>query len=136
REWLYCPDRKRQTTVTVYAGERLGAYETVPRYRRWRAARCDCRPRHRTPLVLGRVRREQARQDKGHGRQDGVGQPAHLDPHRRDRSGREGGTLDSGRWRAERAAPPRLDEELAALRHRDHRRRLPGEGRFEPRERT
>ena len=67
---------------------------------------------------------------KGHGRQGGVDQPAHVDPHRGDGSGREGGALGGRRWRAERADPPRLDQELAARRHRDHRRRLPGEGRF------
>ena len=56
----------------------------------------------------------------------------HIDVKTRRRQGR---ALDGRGRRAERAAPPRLEQEVAARGHRDPRRGLPGQGRREPRQR-
>ena len=53
--------------------------------------------------ICGRVRRDQADQVAGHGREDGMDQPAHLDPPRREEAERHGRALDDRRRPAERA---------------------------------
>ena len=71
------------------------------------------------PLVRGGIRREEAGEAAGHRHEDGVDQPARVDPHRRQEAGWQDRELDGRRRDAERAAAPRLQQEVAAARHRD-----------------
>src|SRR5437867_4563496 len=55
-------------------------------------------------------------------------QSPRVAPHRRERPGREGRGMDDRRWRTERAAPPRLEQELGAAGNPGHGRGVPRQG--------
>ena len=63
----------------------------------------DCHAREVTPLVFGRVRREATRDSPGHAHEDGLGQPARVDLHRRQGARRQDHKLGSRSGSAERA---------------------------------
>src|SRR5689334_8649863 len=62
-------------------------------------------------------------------------QSAHVDPHRREEAQRQGGALDDRGRPAECALPARIYEGLAPDWNRNRRRRIPGQRRFDERQR-